>query len=278
MSKPQNAFLSDIDRRKRRKRWLINGLGMLGGLALFSLLGFVGHRQSATKCWRIEAKVKDAGGKYYVDSSSVVQALLEANPAIIGTAVASLDLNSLHQKLLADPAIQEAHVVATVDGRLVVNVKQREPIARVITTSGKQFYIDKDGFTMPLSEHYTARVPVFTGHLDENLQSKSIKELVNDSTWSYNTRLDEIYVFTRAIAGHEFWSAMVEHVHFGADGKMSIIPRVGNHRLVIGSVDQLEQKLKKLMTFYANTLHQRDLNVYSEIHAEYDGQIVCVKR
>jgi cell division protein FtsQ len=278
VSKAQNSFLSDIDRRKRRKRWLINGLGLFGGVALFSLLGFVGHRQSATKCWRIEVNVEDAEGKYFVDSASVVNALLAEDPSIIGKEVSKINLNRLHHQLTEDPAIREAYVVVTVDGRLVVNVRQRQPFARVITTSGKQFYIDREGFTMPLSDYYTAKVPVFTGQLEEQLQEKSILELTNDSAWAYTTHLDEIYLFTRVIEGNEFWSAMVEHVHFGADGKMSIIPRVGNHRLVIGSVDQLELKLRKLMTFYANTLHQRDLNAYAEIHAEYDGQIVCVKR
>jgi cell division protein FtsQ len=110
------------------------------------------------------------------------------------------------------------------------------------------------------------------------MSGTSVVEMQKDQQWAYDSQLDDIYVFTKTIQQNEFWSSMVEHVHIGADRKMEIIPRLGNSKLIVGNVENLELKLKKLMTFYANTIHTRDLNMYSAIDAEYDGQIVCVKR
>lgn len=279
MAEAKNILLSEIERKKRRRRLLLNGLALLGGIGLFTLLGFVGHKQGQTKCWKVEVHVKGGTpGQLFVDSASVTKALLTADPDLIGKEVSQVPITYLHETLLKNPSIREAHVVATVDGRCIVEVEQRTPIARVIPAEGDHFYIDDQGFTMPLSNQSAARVPVFTGAVHEKLQSKSIVELAADSAWAWSSRLDEMYIFTKTIAQNEFWKAMVDHVHFGSDGKMAIIPRVGNHRVVIGSTDNLEMKLKRLMTFYTNTIHERDLNVYSEIHVEYDGQVVGVKR
>jgi hypothetical protein len=47
----------------------------------------------------------------------------------------------------------------SIDGVLKAVVKQKTPIARVFTDEGS-FYIDYQGSTMPLSDEYTARVPI----------------------------------------------------------------------------------------------------------------------
>jgi cell division protein FtsQ len=278
MAETKNVLLKDIERKKRRRSIIINTLAGIGAAALFTLLGFVSNSQSKAHCWSLEVKVKEQNHQFFVDTTSIRNAVLDVAPNLIGQEMGTIDMAAIYKKLDENPSIREAHVVTTVDGRCLIEVVQRNPIARIINADGSQFYLDTDGFTMPLSEHYTAKVPVFTGELLEKMQSGSVVELSKDSTWAYSSRLDDIYWFTKSIAANEFWSAMVEHVHFGNDGKMAIIPRVGNHRVVIGDISNLEMKMKKLMTFYANTIHTRDLNQYATISAEYDGQIVCVKR
>ncbi len=270
--------MKDIQRRKRWKVIAINSAAVVGAIAIFTLLGFVGKKQHDAVCWKLDVQVEEIGEKKYIDEKLVTSMANSATDKIVGKPLNEIDISSIHQKLAENSSIKEAHVYTTVDGRCVIRVKQRTPIARIFTEDGKSFYLDKDGFTMALSNYYTAKVPVFTGAIHESMQTTSILDRNQDEAYLESTLLDDIYVFTKYISANEFWKAQVEHVHITADNEFEIIPRVGNHRIKMGDVNNLEEKFRKLMTFYANTIHSRDLNVYSSINVKYDGQVVCVKR
>jgi cell division protein FtsQ len=128
-------------------------------------------------------------------------------------------------------------------------------------------------------QHFTPpKVPVFVGAINEQMQSMSILERKNDKDFLNASLLDDIYALTTYIAGNEFWSAQVEHIHVNGNREFEIIPRVGNHKINLGKVENLEVKMRKLMAFYANTIQKKDLNQYTTIDVQYDGQVVCVKR
>ena len=59
--------------------------------------------------------------------------------------------------------IDEAELYFDNRNVLHITLTEKEPIARVFSTTGNSFYIDKIGNKIPLSEKRSARVPVFTG-------------------------------------------------------------------------------------------------------------------
>jgi cell division protein FtsQ len=273
-----NTLIKDIRRRKRLRMMAIYGLAFTGAATLFVLLGFVGKKQHDAVCWKLDVEVRGAEDKKYIDETLITRLANSATDKIVGKPVDEIDISAIHKKLAENSSVREAHVYTTVDGRCVIKVLQRTPIARIFTAQGQSFYLDKDGFTMALSEHYAAKVPVFTGHINEQMSAVSILDRSDDEAFTESTLLDDIYKLTQFIQTNEFWNAMVEHVYVNADGEFEIIPRLGNHHIRIGDAENLEEKFKKLMAFYANTIHTRDLNTYTSINVKYDGQVVCVKR
>jgi len=263
--------------RKRWHRIALQILATCGGIGLLSLLGFVSHRQSEAPVHALEIQVQDASGRSFLDSAAIAQLVLRAAPELIGSPRAAVDLDSIHSLVSTHPSIREVQAYITVDGRCVVKAAQRIPIARIINRDGSSFYMDQDGFTMPLSRHATADVPVFTGNLSERMSDLPIPVMQKDSTWSRRSHLDEILIFTRFLENNEFMDAQVEHVVFNERGEMEAVPRVGNHRILIGDATHLEKKYRKLLAFYAHTLHTRDLNQYRRINLKYDNQVVCEK-
>lgn len=273
-----NTLIKEVRRKKRMRMLVINGLAFAGAAVLFVLLGFVGKKQHNAVCWKLDVQVEAADDKKYIDETLITRIANSATDQIVGKHVGEIDIAAIHLKLRENSSVREAHVYTTVDGRCVIKVLQRTPVARIFTAQGHSFYLDKDGFTMSLSDHYSAKVPVFTGHINEQMSTTSILDRMGDNAFDEATMLDDIYRLTAFINKHEFWSAMVEHVYVNSDNEFEIIPRVGNHQICIGKAENLEEKFKKLMAFYANTLHTRDLNEYSRINVKYDGQVVCVKR
>jgi cell division protein FtsQ len=274
----KNILLKDIQRRKRRKSLVLNSLAIGGALALFTLLGFVHQNQKSKLCWKLDIQLDAPDGKAYLNQKVVSDLAHQAVENIEGEPIDKIDIKAIHNKILENSIVKEAYVYTSVDGRCVVQVKQRTPIARIFNEDGSSFYLDKDGFTMALSNYYTAKVPVFVGNIHEKMQSTSILDHAGDQGFLAQTKLDDIYTFTKFIDENEFWKAQVEHVHINSAGDFEIIPRMGNHKINIGDCSELAEKFKKLMAFYANTVHSKDLNDYSSIHLEYDGQVVCVKR
>ena len=82
----------------------------------------------------------------------------------------------------------------------------------------------------------------------------------------------------RAIDASEFWKAQVEQIDVTEDGEIRLVPRVGDHLLILGSADDVERKLERLMNFYEKGLDNIGWNKYRSISVAYDNQVVCKKR
>ena len=60
--------------------------------------------------------------------------------------------------------------------------------------------------------------------------------------------------------------------------KVELVPRVGNHIIMLGSFDRFEQKLEKLRKFYLYGLNEIGWNAYSKIDLQYRDQVVCTRK
>ncbi|MFM7234047.1 MAG: cell division protein FtsQ/DivIB [Flavobacteriales bacterium] len=272
-----NIFIQDIQKRKRRRAVLVYSLALVGAIGLFIALGFVGKKQSDTRCWKLEVQVEPTDGRKFIDEQMVAALADSATDAIVGKTINEIDLGAIHKAVQANTSVREAHVYTTVDGRCVIQVKQRTPIARIFNRMGESYYLDSDGHTMELSGLTTVKLPVFTGEISDGMRSGSVVENVPDSL-ALNSTLDEIYHFTQIVARDTFWSAQIEHVFINPALEFEIIPRVGEQRVNVGYIYNMETKLKKLRAFYEHAVIHDDIDRFSTIKAQYDGQVVCVKR
>ena len=67
-------------------------------------------------------------------------------------------------------------------------------------------------------------------------------------------------------------------LHINENKEIELIPRVGNHIILLGSDEGLEAKFEKLMLFYQKGVQQIGWNQYSTINLKYKDQLVCLKR
>jgi cell division protein FtsQ len=93
-----------------------------------------------------------------------------------------------------------------------------------------------------------------------------------------NTTLKDIHHLVSHIRKDDFWSAQIDQIYVDRSNKIEIIPRVGNHVIRLGSVEDLEDKLINLEAFYKNVLPDVGWNKYSVISLEFKNQIVCKRR
>jgi cell division protein FtsQ len=272
-----NTLIKNIERRRKLRAVVVYSLALVGAVGLFVALGFVGKKQSDTRCWKLEVQVESADGRKFIDEQQVAAIADSSTDMIVGKALSEVDLGAIHRAVSSNSSVREAHVYTTVDGRCVIQVKQRTPIARIFNRDGESFFLDAEGYTMELSELTTVKLPVFTGEIVDGLRSGSVAINFPDSL-ARKTTLDEIYQFTQIVARDTFWCAQIEHVYVNPAAEFEIIPRVGNQRVNVGYIYHLDSKLKKLRAFYQHAVKNDDLDRFGSLQAQYNGQVVGIKR
>ena len=77
---------------------------------------------------------------------------------------------------------------------------------------------------------------------------------------------------------NKFWDAQIEQIHVLPDRNIELVPRVGDHLVYLGKLDDFEDKLARLKEFYKKGLNKVGWNKYSRINLEFSNQIICTKR
>ena len=171
--------------------------------------------------------------------------------------VVDIDKDSMEHVICRASEIKSAQVYYSLDGYIHVNVTQRVPVLRIV--SGKGYYVDEEGKMMPLSSKYTARVMVATGNISQQFACQ------------------QLYPFVMKLKEDKLWQALVEQIVVSGK-EVSLIPKVGNFRIVLGRLEGVEQKMENLRLFLEKGIALKGWNIYKEINLKFENQIVCVKR
>ena len=142
---------------------------------LVFLYGFSHHKNSEKKVRAIDVEFEE-GNNLFMNYEMVNKLLIQNGKTVKNQAKSVIDLHKLEAHVLAHPMVEDASIFLTVDGLLKSKIKQRTPIARVITDN-ESYYVDKQGKTMPLSANYSARVMLISGNVNKE-NSKEIHLLV----------------------------------------------------------------------------------------------------
>lgn len=168
-----------------------------------------------------------------------------------------VDLNRLESQLNRHEMIEKSEVFVTIDGVLKAVVKQKSPIARVFDESGS-FYIDYEGNKMPLSDNYSARVPLVTGSIDSR-NSKEIAEMF------------------RIIHDDDFLKKNVIGARVSPTGNVVLKNRNFNYLIDFGKTVNMERKFNNYKAFFQKAVSDSTITKYKLINLKFTGQVVCTK-
>jgi cell division protein FtsQ len=175
-------------------------------------------------------------------------------------------LRKLERYLEANPFIKKAEAFVNSKGQLHLMIQQRAPVARVLPKQGANFYIDEEGKKFPLSKNYTAKVPLITGWVNEPFRKVDT---------IHSALLKEAFFVISYAAADSFWSAQVAQVHIAEDESLILLPRMGEHTILLGRGEDLEHKFRNLDLFYKYVLDNKGWDQYKTINLQFKNQIVC---
>ena len=253
------------------KQWqkiVIRILWSIAAAALIVLFVVAWKAKSEKQLTDIQVElVGESAQALFMDEISI-RSILNDQGVQVGVPIEKINLTQLEHFIEKTEWVKNAEFF--INNKLVLEAKieQRIPIARVFTASGASFYIDKEGWRLPLKQLTVLNLPVFTGFpTDQPKLSKPDSVLLKD-----------VLFFAKTILKDSFFMAQVAQVNIEPNGTFQMVPTLGDHLVLIGSVDQLEDKLNRLFTFYKNVWVGSGINSYQVIDCRFNHQVVALKK
>jgi cell division protein FtsQ len=256
-------------KKKTILKWIANILWMGIGAATIVLLVAAIRIKDARACKEIAINIDAPGDNYFVDKKdilAIITSLSGGNP--LNKPAGSFNLEGMEQALQKNVWIKDAQLFFDNNEVLHVNISERVPVVRVFAAGGGTFYLDSSAAKLPLSEKFSARLPVFTGFpSDKIILSKADSTLLKD-----------IKNLGMAIAKDSFCMAMIEQVDIKPEGGFEMIMKIGSTVVLFGNAGDAGLKLERLKLFYREVVPKAGWNYYSRINVQYKDQLVGSRR
>lgn len=242
--------------------WLAVGTGLL--VLLIAAIG----KKNRQECSGYTITLKGGADHFFLEKNDIKELLMAATRGKIkGQAMSSFNLMKVESFLEDNVWIKDAELYFDNKDLLHVAVLERQPLARIFTKANTSFYIDSNLVRMPLSENYSARVPVFTGFPEKKFLNKKDSALL--------TQVKNMAVF---INNDSFWMAQVSQMDITDEGQFEMLPTIGDHVVKLGNGNNIEKKFHRLFIFYMQVLRKTGFDKYSTIDVQFSGQVVGTPR
>ncbi len=191
---------------------------------------------------------------YFISADSIKNSI---NKYIL-TSKDSISLSRIEHEIDKNTYIEKSQVYMNIGQELNVDIKQKDPIARVIT-SDSIFYLDKNSNFMSLSKLKSSNVPVVFG-FNENSDLKYLTEI------------------SLMIKNDNFLNKNISQIFIKDDQKIDLKIRGNNTIIEFGNNNRLKNKIQNLKAFYNRAISKNEIDKYKKINLRFENQVVVVKK
>ncbi|KAA6328818.1 hypothetical protein EZS27_022315 [termite gut metagenome] len=248
------------DKKKQIKKRILQIAVLLFTVYIFTAVISFNHRIDNLICRDVIFIIKDSVNVGFVTKRDITEMLQKANLSPKDKPMNVINTSFIEKTLSKHILIDKVECYKTLSGKLCIEINQRIPILRIMSSNDENYYIDNKGKVMPMNVRCIAHLPVVTGDVDKTFA------------------MNELYKLGLFLYNNKFWNAQIEQINVLPKREIELVPRVGEHIIFFGDTNRMEQKFERLKMFYLNALNKVGWNKYSRINLEFENQIVCTKR
>lgn len=225
----------------------------------------------------IKAVIEYDGRPMLVSTSTLEHQVMTQIPTLRSTPVKDVDKHHVAQVALKNPFIDSCSISINISGDVVIHAYQRIPVVRMFV-GDNEFYIDRRGQYIPLSAEGSADIIVANGTFRQPLPKKL--ETISHQYLSKNhgRELNRVWSLASYLYRHPDDGILFDQIFLAENGDLYLVPKVGDHVVLIGDPTNLEEKLFNLMAFYKEGCKQVGWDTYSQISLKYKDQVICTER
>jgi cell division protein FtsQ len=266
-----------------RKEKILKVLYIVLWAILFSgagvLLGFANYEHNSSAVKEVAVSMNYGQSDVLVTKGDIDALILSSAGKVPGKGLWELNTEKIEGPIRKQSYVEDANVYVTNDGRVFVDVIQRQPVLRIITKSYTSFYIDGHGQILPINPNYPARVLVASGNISDSCvrhAPKSFDSLFADSVSAAGS-LSSLFRMAIYIENDPFFRSQISQIYVNDADEIELIPLVGNHVILFGKAEDMEDKFTRLYAFYKFGLNKIGWNKYDIINIKFKNQVVCSK-
>ena len=170
----------------------------------------------------------------------------------------SISITKIEDELDKNTFVEKSQVYTMVGHKLFVHVKQKQPVARVITNDSI-FYLDKNSNFMSLSKLHSADVPIIFG-------------------FNQFSDLDYLTKISLMIRDDKFLNQNITQIIINDNQEINLKLSGLNTFIELGHNNKLEKKIQNLKAFYNRAVRKNDIEKYKEVILQFENQVVAVKK
>lgn len=264
---------------------------------------YCGRKRDTLLCKGVRVTVRDSLERGFVTAAMVRGWFIKEGMKFRDEELYSINTAGVKKFVAGRGFVKDVNVYTSSDGYVNITLSQREPEMRVQRSAGESFYVADDGFILPVQKHFTVYVPVVTGDFPLPFPDGYVGYL-EESVPEGQKKLSKSYLFlyklinfVKFVNSDPFWRDQIVQINVAGEGpgmtgggteapepfsegldyQVEIVPRAGEHVIMLGSLDGFKMKLDKLNSFYRNGLRYVGWDSVGYINLRYEGQVVCTR-
>jgi cell division protein FtsQ len=257
---------------------IILWVGLAAGSIL--LMGFANKNHEVRQCSGLDIRLDYSGKEPLFKPADLKQQLVGKFGKFEKKTLDQLEVEKIIAFLQQNPNIEYADAHITIEGRIVVDIRQCIPLVRLVSQSGENFYLDEKGKVLPANPDYPARVIVANGNISVPFKpGKSIfpgKKKQNVDLVSLQSLYD-IHMLAGKLAADSVLNSLVEQIYIKPDGSIRLATKAGSHIIEFGDTSSTDEKFENLKAFYKYGLSKIGWQKYRIVNLTYKNQVVCTK-
>lgn len=206
-------------------------------------------------CQVVDIVVNDSLQRQFVDTDALELFLQRNGYFPAGKRMSEVDCHAMEQCLLKHDMVRTASCYKSPFQTVHVRVTQRIPMLSVVSDNGC-YYVDTDRRVMPAREKIQVEVPVFKGNV------------------SSRAAVEEYFDFVEWLNDNHYWRALIKEVQVKNPKHLVLNQNGHSAKIILGPLDNYENKLNKLKKLYTKGLDQIGYPDYREYDLRFDGQVV----
>ena len=240
----------------KRLNWYNIRLVLIIVLMIF-LYSFSLKRNNDRLLQNVNISFAEDKDNYFITHEMVNNLLIQNSGKPLSIKKEEVDLNTLETVLDDHEMIEKAEVFSGINGSLNAHIKQKTPIVRYMSGNAK-YYLDNKGDRFPLSENFSARVPIVVG------------QITNDKKSEY------LYLFNE-INKDDFLKKSITGYSILPSGGVVMTNRDYDFKIFFGNPVHVNKKLKNYKAFYKHAIKDTLIKNYKSINLTFIDQVVCRK-
>ncbi len=221
-----------------------------------------------------------------IDENTIIN-ILEDNDIYLDSTVKIKDVefNKIEKLLKNNPYIDNAEVFSEYkksEMKLKIKINLISPLVRVIAKNNSQFYIDSNAEIVSVFSNKNFSTPILIAKDYEKAVFDSIfidsLSVMKKNPDEFNK--NELLHFLTYINKSELWRNQIDQIvlekNASYEPEVELITRLGQHRIIFGTLKNYSFKFNKLLSLYREVLmKENNWEKFSVINVKYSDQINC---